>query len=272
MKKWTLGIIATGLSLLLFGGCGSNNNTTDSSTSQSSSEKQEKVTLKIAAAASLQYAFEEKIIPAYEKANPNISIEGTYDSSGKLQTQIEQGMDADIFFSAATAQMTALEDADLIDKSTVTDLLQNKLVLIVPKGNPDNITSFEDLANADKIAIGDPASVPAGQYAQEALTSLNLWDGLQSKFSLGTNVTEVLNWVAEGSASAGLVYETDAKTTTDVEVVATAADDTLSEPIVYPIGQLSGSKNSKAAKAFLKYLKSDDASKIFKDYGFTPEN
>ncbi|MGM0240019.1 molybdate ABC transporter substrate-binding protein [Enterococcus sp. AZ103] len=274
MKKLKFGLLAAGVSLLLLGGCGSGNDTNSNSSatdSSGASSSEEKVTVKIAAAASLQYAFEEKIIPAYEKEHPNVTIEGTYDSSGKLQTQIEQGLDADIFFSAATAQMTALEEGGFIDDKTVSNLLENKLVLIVPTDNPDDISSFDDLTKAETIAIGDPASVPAGQYAQEALTSLGLWDELQSKFSQGTNVTEVLNWVAEGSANAGLVYETDAKTTDKVEIVATAPEDSLTEPIVYPIGQIKDSKNSKAAATFLKYLKSDAASDIFKDYGFTPE-
>src|SRR5699024_7697821 len=130
----------------------------------------------LAAAASLEYAFEEKLISMYEKENPGVTIEGTYDSSGKLQTQIEQGMEADLFFSAATAQMDDLADQDLVDADSEVDLLENKLVLITTKNNPDNLEKFEDIEKAETIAIGDPESVPAGQYAQEALTSLDLWD------------------------------------------------------------------------------------------------
>ena len=166
-------------------------------------------TLRLAAAASMEKAFTQKLIPLYQQKHPEIKIEGVYDASGKLQAQIESGLAADVFVSAANKQMNALRDKGYMDKSTVKPLLENKLVLIVPK-NGSEIKGFEDFSKAKHPAIGDPASVPAGQYAKEALTKLGQWDGIQGKVSLGTNVTQVLNWVAEGSADAGLVYATDA--------------------------------------------------------------
>lgn len=273
MKKIVLSL-ASIAAIFALAGCGSNQASSTDSSAKATDQttKTEPVTLKMAAAASLEYAFNEKLIPLFEKENPNVKVEGSYDASGKLQTQIEQGMDADIFFSAATKQMDNLEKEKLIAADTKTDLLENKLVLIVPKDNPDQIKSFNDLTKAKTLAIGDPASVPAGQYAQEALTNLKLWDSVSDHLSLGTNVTEVLNWVADGSAEAGLVYETDAKTNDQVKVVATAPQDSLKEPVVYPVAMVKKSQHEKQAKAFLEFLQTKKAKAIFADYGFTPNN
>lgn len=229
-----------------------------------------KTTLKIAAASSLEYAFQEKLIPMYEKAHPTITVEGTYDSSGKLQTQIEAGMEADLFFSAATKQMDALTAEDLVDKTTVENILENKVVLITPQDNPADLESFIDITKATSIAIGDPESVPAGQYTQAILEKLNLWGSLVNRFSLGTNVTEVLHWVAAGSAEAGLVYETDAKTTDQVTVIDEAPAASLSEAILYPAAVVKTSQYPQAAKDFLAFLQSDKAATVFREYGFTP--
>lgn len=224
----------------------------------------------IAAAASLQYSLEEELIPMFEEKNPGITVEGTYDSSGKLQTQIESGIEADLFFSAATKQMDALNGEGLINSDSIVNLLKNKLVLIVPTDSSAGLTKFEDVAKADKIAIGDPASVPAGQYAQEALTTLGLWDKVSAKASLGTNVTEVLNWVSEGSADAGLVYATDAATIPDkVKVIAEAPSGSLKSDILYPVAILKNSTKQEAAQKFMDFLASDEAITVFEKYGFT---
>ena len=204
----------------------------------------------------------------FEEQNPDITVSGTYDSSGKLQTQIEEGMEADVFMSAATKQMDALTEEGMIEEDSVTDLLENKIVLITSADSQLELSSFEDITKADTIAIGDPASVPVGQYSEEALTNLGLWDQVLAKASLGTNVTEVLNWVAEGSAQAGIVYATDAATTDKVKVVAEAPEDSLAEPDIYPVGIVSASENKEAAEKFVEFLKSDEAIQIFEDYGF----
>ena len=206
----------------------------------------------------------------FEEAHPEITVEGTYDSSGKLQTQIEEGLEADIFFSAATAQMDALTEEGLIKKDTVTDLLENKIVLIAAKGEEENYTSFEDIAKAETPALGDPASVPAGQYAQEALTNLGLWEEVSAKASFGTNVTEVLNWVAEGSAQAGIVYATDAATQEgNVTQVAEAPEGSLEEPVLYPVAMVENTQHQEEAQLFLDFLQSDEAAQVFESYGFT---
>ena len=224
----------------------------------------------LAAAASLEYAFTERLIPAFEAANPGIRIEGVYDSSGKLQTQIEAGLPADIFFSAAEKQMDALDAEGYVQSGTITDYLENRIVLIVPKEAGSDIASFQDLSKAEMIALGDPESVPAGQYAREVLTNLGIWEELQGKISFGTNVTEVLNWVAEGSADCGIVYATDAAATDRVTVVSEAPEGSLDTPVVYPAALLKQTevKNTDAAELFFEYILSDEAYSVFAEYGF----
>ncbi|MFU2360590.1 MAG: molybdate ABC transporter substrate-binding protein [Phascolarctobacterium sp.] len=225
-------------------------------------------TLRLAAAASMEKVFTQKLIPMYQQKHPEIKIEGVYDASGKLQAQIESGLAADVFISAANKQMNALSDKGYMDKSTVKPLLENKLVLIVPKSGSE-IKGFTDFSKAKHPAIGDPASVPAGQYAKEALTKLGQWDGIQGKVSLGTNVTQVLNWVAEGSADAGLVYATDAALLKDkVTVVAEAPAGYLKKPVIYPIGVLAKAPQAEAAKDFAAFLQTEESMKIFAAYGF----
>lgn len=226
-------------------------------------------TLTIAAAASLEKVFTGQLIPLFQEQYPDVVIEGSYDSSGKLQTQIEEGAPIDIFFSAATKQMTALSEEGMIADDTVVELLENKIVMIVPTENADSFSSFEEIVNADMIAIGDPESVPAGQYAKEALTNLGLWDQVEGKLSLGTNVTEVLNWVAASSAEVGIVYATDAASIADqVSVVAEAPEGSCSK-VIYPVAMLSEAQNPEAAKAFLDFIQTEAAAAVFEAAGFT---
>ena len=223
----------------------------------------------VAAAASLKNAYEDELIPMFQEQYPGVTVKGTYDSSGKLQTQIEEGLEADVFMSAAAKQMTALDEEGMIESDTITSLLENKIVLIVPTGSSAGIEKFEDIEKAETIALGDPASVPAGQYAEEALTSLGIWDKIQDKVSFGTNVTEVLNWVAEGSADAGIVYATDAASMTDkVSVVAEAPEESVSR-VIYPVAELKETKNKDAAEAFMEFLQSGEALDVFKAAGFS---
>ena len=230
----------------------------------------EETEILVAAAASLKNAYEDKLIPMFEEANPGVTVKGTYDSSGKLQTQIEEGLDADVFMSAATKQMKALDEEGMIASDTITDLLENKIVLIVPAGNEKKLEKFEDIEKADSIALGDPASVPAGQYAQEALTNLGIWDKIQDKVSFGTNVTEVLNQVAAASADAGIVYATDAASMADkVEVVAEAPEGSLSKKVIYPVAVVKGTAHEEVAKEFVAFLQTDKAITVFEEYGFS---
>lgn len=234
------------------------------------STKLEGQEINLAAAASLKNAYDKDLIPMFEAKYPGVKVTPTYASSGDLQTQIENGLKADVFMSAATKQMNALKNESLIDNSTESKFLENKVVLIVPKDSTSNISSFDDLKNVDGvIAIGDPESVPAGQYAKEALTNLNIWDAVQSKLSLGTDVTAVLNQVAQGSADCGIVYATDAASNDNVKVVCEAPATALKTPVIYPVAMLKASEHQDASKAFLDFLQTQEAKDIFVKYGFT---
>lgn len=235
-------------------GCGKNTPTDES-------------TITIAAAASLKNCVDDVLIPMFTEKYPDIQVKATYDSSGKLQTQIEQGADIDVFMSASMKQMNELAEKGFMIHDSIVELLENKIVLIVPVNNTKEIREFKDILKADQIAIGDPASVPAGQYAKEALTNLNLWDQVLEKASLGTNVTEVLNWVAEGSADAGIVYSTDAASTKKVKVVAEAPEGSVSK-VIYPVGIVKTSKDEASAKKFLDFLQTEEVKKVFESFGF----
>ncbi len=256
-------------------GAGTTTATTEAGTTEAEKaekeEDPEEVELLVAAAASLKNAYEEELIPMFQEANPGVTVkvEGTYDGSGKLQTQIEEGLGADVFMSAAVKQMDALDEEGMIVSDTITDLLENKIVLIVPAGQEGSLSAFEDIADAASIALGDPESVPAGQYAQEALTSLGVWDGIQDKVSFGTNVTEVLNQVAAASADAGIVYATDAASMADqVTVVAEAPEGSLAKKVIYPVAVVKATAHEEQAKAFVEFLKTEDAIAVFESYGF----
>ena len=247
--------------LLLVAGCGDSDKAT---------APKETKTLRLAAAASMEKVFTQKLIPMYQEKHPDVKIEGVYDASGKLQVQIESGLAADVFISAANKQMNALSEKGYMDKASIKPLLENKLVMIVPAKNANaELKCFENLDLTKHPAIGDPASVPAGQYSKEALTNLGLWDKVNAKASLGTNVTQVLNWVAEGSADAGLVYATDAALLKDkVKVVAEAPKGSLAKPVIYPIGVLQKAPQAVVAKDFVAFLQTDEAMKVFEEYGF----
>jgi molybdate transport system substrate-binding protein len=226
------------------------------------------VELYVAAAASLTDVMTE-LQTDYQQKRPEIKIYLNLASSGKLQTQIEQGAPADLFVSAAQKQMDALEKQALIRKATRLDLLENQLVLVAPQDTKLAIRSFADLtANAiEKIGIGAPESVPAGQYAKEVLVNLRIWDQLQGKLVLGTNVRSVLTYVETENVTAGIVYRTDAAISSRVKIVATAPKGSH-RPIIYPAAVLTNAKQPRAAAEFLKYLTSDAAEKIFNKYGF----
>jgi len=224
----------------------------------------------LAAAASLKNVFDEKLIPMFQQKYPGVKVTPTYASSGDLQTQIENGLAADVFMSAANKQMNKLAEEDLVDNSTNLQFLENKVVLIVPADSTANISSFDDLKNVSgNIAIGDPESVPAGQYAKEVLNNTGIWSDVESKLSLGTDVTAVLNQVAQGSAECGIVYATDAKSTDDVKVVCEAPDSALKTPVIYPVAALKNSTDLDSTKAFLDFLQTKEAKDVFVEYGFT---
>ena len=224
-------------------------------------------------AASLSNAMEE-IQKNFNETYPDVEILYNADSSGTLQTQIEEGARCDIFFSAADKQMNALVDENLAKKDTVEDILENKVVLIKPKDGETKVTGFENITDAANIALaGD--SVPVGQYAREIFDNLGITDEVNKmEINEGKNVSEVLAAVSEGSNEIGIVYATDAASVADkVDVIAEAPADALKTPVLYPVGIIEDKEASEddtaAAEAFLEYIKSDDAMKVFEKYGFT---
>ena len=224
-------------------------------------------------AASLSNAMED-IQKDFNKEYPDVNILFNADSSGTLQTQIEEGSRCDIFFSAATKQMDALVDEELADKDSVVDLLENKVVLIKPRGGETKVSGFENITDAENIALAGE-DVPVGQYSREIFKNLGIEDDVNKmEINEGKNVTEVLAAVSEGSNEIGIVYATDAASVADkVDVIAEAPADALKTPVLYPVGLIEDKEASEddtaATEAFLEYIKSDDAMKVFEKYGFT---
>jgi molybdate transport system substrate-binding protein len=228
-----------------------------------------KADLTVSAAISLKDALDEAR-QTYLAANPNVAIAANYGASGTLEIQIEQGAPVDVFVSAAPKQMDSLETKGLVLEGTRRDLLRNEVVLIVPKDSSAGISSFRDLTRTDvkRVALGEPVTVPAGQYAKEVLTSLGIYDAVNSKAVLGKDVRQVLTYVETGNVDAGVVYATDALSSTKVKIVATAPAKSHA-PVVYPAAVIKTSKNPAAARALLDFLASPRGLAIFQKYGFT---
>ena len=268
VKKF-LAAVLTAVCVMSFAACGSSDtNTTASggeSTTAASGAKKEIVVL---AAASLTDVCGE-LEKMYEEENKDIDLVFSYAGSGALQTQIEEGAPADLFISAAKKQMNALKEKSLMKEDTICNLLENKVVLIVPAESTLGLTSFEDVKKDDvkMIGIGELESVPAGQYAKTIFTNLGFWDVVEKKANYGTDVRTVLTWVESGEVDCGVVYATDAYTTDKVKIVAEAPEGSC-DKVIYPAGVVGASKNADAATAFLNYLKSDEAMKVFEKYGF----
>ncbi len=225
------------------------------------------------AAASLTNALTE--VSASYEANENGKVSSAYASSSILAKQIENGAPADIFISADSKWMNYLQEKKLINNASRKDLLGNKLVLIAPKGRGFNVKldkSFDLAKSFDgKLCTGDIDSVPAGIYAKQSLTYLNWWDSIKTRIVGAQNVRAALAFVERGECVAGIVYETDAKISTKVEIVATFPEQSH-VPIVYPIAIVSNANlasTNKLANDYLNYLQSPNAIAIFKKYGFS---
>ncbi len=219
-------------------------------------------TLLVAAAASLQPALRE-IHSIDDRVKYN------FGSSGALQQQIEQGAPIDLFISASSKQMQALQQQNLLVANTQKNLLTNRLVLITAKTSTRKLTDFRQLVQPEiqRIAIGEPRSVPAGQYAVETFANLGILERVKSKLVLANNVRAVLAAVETGDADAGIVYISDAKSS-DRVVVAAIANAILHTPIMYPVAILKSSKSIAAAKKYIAFLQTKPVQEIFKKYGF----
>ena len=250
----TLGLVGLLLAVSILTGC--------------SSTPANPVELNVSAASSLTDVLNE-INALYTADNPNVTIVPNYASSGTLQQQIEQGAPADIFISAGAKQMDALQTGNLILTDTRKDIVTNTLVMVVPINSTLGLTSFMDLAadKVTKIAVGDSKSVPAGTYAKMAFDELGITAAVTPKEIIGANVRQVLTYVETGDVDAGLVYITDAYTSSKVRIIASAPAD-VNAKIINPLAILKASKNVEAAKAYIAFLFSSKAKAIFSKYGF----
>ncbi|MGW8442792.1 molybdate ABC transporter substrate-binding protein [Paenibacillus sp. S33] len=263
--------------ILLLSGCGtkqqldSNVSSSDQngSSSQTSSKTAETIELTISAAASLTDALKE-IQHSYESTHTGIKLNFNFGGSGALEKQIEQGAPSDLFLSASTKNMKSLVDQQLIDTKKQKTWLTNELVAVSPADGTMNIASVTDLTKKEvkKVAIGIPESVPAGNYAQEALTKAKLWDTLQSKLVQAKDVRQVLQYVETGNADVGFVYKTDALTSQKAKIAFEVNPKTYS-PVEYPIGIVKATKHIQEAEDFYAYLQSQESLNIMDKYGFT---
>ena len=276
MKKFLAIALAVLMTTMLFTACGNTNNAATSTGT--------KTNVIVFAAASMTETLTE-LGNKYMAAHEDVTITFNFDSSGTLKTQIQQGADCDLFISASPKQMNQLditastdtntEGLDYVDKDTRVNLLENKVALVVPEGNPKNIKSFDDLKTALTggnilMAMGN-SDVPVGQYTQKILKYMELDEAKLAAagvLTYGSNVKEVTTQVSGGSVDCGIVYATDASSA-GLTVVDTATKEMCGQ-VIYPAAVLKVAKNADAAKAFLEYLKTDEAMEVFKGVGFTP--
>lgn len=221
----------------------------------------------VGAAASLSDALDAALVVWKEK-HPSIKVTPVYGASGALQKQIEQGAPIDVFISASPKQIIALEKGGLIVPDTRVNLFENEIVLIVPAGKR-NVAGWADLAGSgvSRIALGEPTSVPAGQYAAETLGALGLLDAVKPKAVYAKDVRQALAYVTSGDADAGVVYRTDAISASGVEIIASAPEGTHS-PVVYPAAVVTGPSDRQAARDFLAWLSTAEGSRAFARFGF----
>ncbi|MGI9056501.1 MAG: molybdate ABC transporter substrate-binding protein [Pyrinomonadaceae bacterium] len=248
------------LSLLIFAVSIFSNCNSNSSTNES---------LTVSAAVSLKDASTEIGELYRTKTGKNINF--NFGASGALQRQIETGAPVDVFASAGERQMDELAAKSLIDADSRKDFARNKLVLIVPQNSILNLTNFDELTNlkVQRIAVGNPKTVPAGQYTEQFFERNNLKNALQAKLILAEDVRQVLDYVIRGEVDAGIVYETDARRAEGKVKIAATAFEGDHEPILYPIAVLKDSKQKQSAKEFLDFVLSADGQKILQKYGFS---
>ena len=281
-KRLTAGA-ALAMTLCMSVGCGSKPAETTAA-EMSAEEEKEPVELIVFAAASMTETLTE-IGNTYMDENPEVTLTFNFDSSGTLKTQIQEGADCDIFISAGQKQMNQLDinanpevnpdGLDFILEGTRFDILENKVALAVPEGNPEGIHSYDDLkaglkAGEIMLAMGN-SDVPVGQYTQKILTYFELSEeelAAAGSITYGSNVKEVTTQVSEAAVDCGIIYATDAFSA-GLTVVDTATAEMCGQ-VIYPAAVLNVTENEEAAKAFLGYLKEDAADAVFEAVGFTP--
>lgn len=279
MKK-TLTLLLAAALVLSLAACGNGQDTA----AGDDTAQEEKTELVIFAAASLTETLTQ-LGEDYMTEHPDVSLTFNFDSSGTLKTQIQEGADVDLFLSAGQKQMDQLditadsavntEGLDFVLEGTRLDILENKVALAVPEGNPAGIQSYEDLADGLQagnvlLAMGN-ADVPVGQYTQKIFAYFGLAEQALAEagcITYGSNVKEVTTQVTEGAVDCGIIYQTDAFS--DNLIVVDTATAEMCGQVVYPAAVMKVSKNPEAAKDFLSYLTSEAGDKVFAEVGFTP--
>ena len=279
-----MGGTAAAAAALGLAACGGNSASTDGGNGSASKDDAKKSAIIVFAAASMTESL-TRAGDQFTAANDQYELSFNYDSSGTLKTQIQEGADCDVFISAGQKQMNQMditaasdvntEGLDLIDHDTRFDILENKVTLVVPEGNPKNIQSFDDLAShlqaGDILMVMGNSDVPVGQYTQKILAYYNLdEEALASAGTItyATNVKEVTSQVSAGSADCGVIYQTDAYSA-GLTVVDSATKDMCGR-VVYPAAATKAAPNPEGARAFLDFLKGDEATADFSEVGFTP--
>ena len=261
-------LFAVGMTLTA---CGTNATDAQATKDETSGKKTEVV---VFAAASMTETL-EALAQDYQKDHPDVVLTFNFDSSGTLKTQIEEGAPCDLFISAAQKQMDGLSDGGYIDTDTRLDLLENKVALCVADNCDKDIKSYDDLkahleAGDILLAIGNE-DVPVGQYTQKIFTYLGLDEAALNEkgvLTYGTNVKEVTSQVSDGAVDCGIIYQTDAYSA-GLKVTDTATEEMCGQ-VIYPAAVLKNSANADEAKAFLAYLQTEAAGKVFEEVGFTP--
>ena len=278
MEKALSLLLALAMALALTACGGSTTSTTDETDPDTdaaeSTDTTEAVELIVFAAASLTETLDE-IIENYKTVAPGTAIVATYDSSGTLLTQIQEGAACDLFLSAGASQMNTLEEAGGVLEGSRLDLLENKVALAVPEGNPKGIESFDQLAELLKsgdvfLAIGN-SDVPVGQYTQKIFAYYGIDEAaIADCLTYGSNVKEVTTQVSEGAVDCGIIYATDAFSAGLTTVDGATAE--MCGQVIYPAAVVAGSAHPDEAQAFLDYLTTADAGAVFESVGFTPLN
>jgi molybdate transport system substrate-binding protein len=223
----------------------------------------------VSAAISLKNAFEE-IGKAFMQKDPDTEVIFNFGASGDLARQIEAGAPVDVFASAAQKDMDDIWKKDLIATNLRKDFAKNGVVMVQPATSPIPLQSLQDLQKEEvkKVVIGNPKTVPAGRYAEEALRHFKLWDAIKDKLIFAEHVRQALDYVARNEVDAGLVYSTDAiARSKDVKVV-TRLPEGSHQPVVYPIGVIKGRKEESLSRAFVDFVLSAEGQRILNKYGF----
>lgn len=223
----------------------------------------------VASASSLSDTLSE-LKREFESKNPNITLTLNYGSSGKLAQQIRQGAPVDLFLSANQYWMDELAEADRIIPDSRIDFIQNKLAVISSQGTSYSVNAISDLPTLDteQITLGDPETVPAGKYAEQALRESGVWEELQNKFVFTANAQQTLTYVESGNTEIGIVYASDLERS-DLVNELLAIDANLHEPIHYPAAVIESSQVKDEADKFIQFLQSEKAQAILQKYGFT---